>query len=566
MMGIHQACERAAQAEPGANACDRYAGDAYDPGKVVPGLSAYCMTRYTEPAIAACRKAVRDFPGEVRFRAQLARALAFSGRFDEARREAGIAQAKGSTLAMTLIGAMEEFGYGGAKNAESALAWYRKAADLGDTRALKLVGSRAMSGLGVAKDSPEAKALIDEVQAKLWKEHLATERAPEDPFTARAEKGDPSAQHSLAYDFEQRKQYDEAIRWYRRAAAQGFDASAMNLAQLYEKGIGVPVDLAAAKDWYRKPMERGNGEALFRLASLEERTDNLAEALALYQRGVRNDDYRAMVALGEMIEHGRGTAKNPAKALAWWQRAADGGDARAHNNLGVMYDRGIGTARDYLRARDEYLLGLSGGVPQAKGNLEDFFEAGRGAPAEPAAAAAWYGSGAEAGVAAAQYRLGNQYANGRGVARDEQEALRWLTAAAEQGHAKAEAELRELLFALGQRHERGEGVTRDLEQAKRYYLQGAALGDRRALERLVEMEERAGNAASAAQLRALLSQPPRRPLFPKPPTGFNLDPGNDEQRERQIRVVGTGMALAAAVPADEQIVLIYIPRKTEKPQ
>jgi hypothetical protein len=55
-------------------------------------------------------------------------------------------------------------------------------------------------------------------------------------------------------------------------------------------------------------------------------------------------------------------------------------------------------------------------------------------------------------------------------------------------------------------------------------------------------------------------------VLPKPPTGFNLDAGNDEQRERQIRVAGTGQALAAAVPADELMVIVYIPRKTEKPQ
>jgi hypothetical protein len=101
---------------------------------------------------------------------------------------------------------------------------------------------------------------------------------------------------------------------------------------------------------------------------------------------------------------------------------------------------------------------------------------------------------------------------------------------------------------------------------KPHCMQGAAPGDRRALDRLVEMEQRAGNAAGAAQLRELLAQPSRRPVLPKPPTGFNLDAGNDEQRERQIRVAGTGQALAAAVPADELMVIVYIPRKTEKPQ
>ena len=54
---------------------DRLAADAYDPGKVVPGMGAYCMSRYAEKAIPACGKAVAESPSTLRYRAQLARAL-----------------------------------------------------------------------------------------------------------------------------------------------------------------------------------------------------------------------------------------------------------------------------------------------------------------------------------------------------------------------------------------------------------------------------------------------------------------------------------------------------------
>src|SRR5258708_17872579 len=157
MMSLYQFCDRAAQAEPGANACDRFAADAYDPGKVVPGLSAYCMSRYADQAIPACRKAVAEFPSTVRYRAQLARAYAHAVKFDQARREADIAQAKGSTLAMTLLCAMNEYGYDAPKYEVEALAWYRKAADLDDDRAIGLLSMRAMAAVGVAKASPAPK-------------------------------------------------------------------------------------------------------------------------------------------------------------------------------------------------------------------------------------------------------------------------------------------------------------------------------------------------------------------------------------------------------------------------
>ena len=594
MMGLHQSCDRAAQAEPGANACDRFAADAYDPAKVVPGLSAYCESRYAEQAIPACRKAVTEFPSTVRYRAQLARALAHAGKFDEAHREAGSAAAKGSTLAMTLLGAMSEYGYGVPKNEVEALAWYRKAADLDDERAMKLVTMKAMSGVGVAKDSTEAKALVAATQDRLWKKAGPPVVAPENTLAVQAEKGDAQAQHNLAFEFEQQKKYDEALKWYRRAAEQGYGLSEMNLAQMYEKGIGDKQDFTEAKKWYRKVVERGGGEALFRLASLCEKTGDFPEALKLYRRGVKQDDYRAMVALGEMLEQGRGVTKDVAqavklyeqaaersqwaqfklailywkgkglakdeqKALQWWQKSADGGNGKAQNNLGFMYDRGIAVQRDYRKALDWYLLALSRNVPQAKANLEDFFEEGRGSPAEPSIAVAWYRSGAEAGVASAQYKLGVFYAKGHGVARDELEAVKWLTRALDQGYAKAAPELADANLVLGQRYEKGEGVVQNRQTAQQFYSQAAMLGNKRALDRLVEMSEKAGDRDSAAKLREFLAQAPGIRAAEKLPVGFNLDAGKDEQREMQIRAAGTGQAASAAMAADAFEVIFWIP-------
>jgi TPR repeat protein len=603
MMGVYQYCDRAAQAEPGANACDRFAADAYDPGKVVPGLSAYCMSRYADQAIPACRKAVTEYPSIVRYRAQLARAYAHAGKFDEARREADIAQAKGSTLAMTLLGAMNEYGYGAPKNEVEALAWYRKAADLDDDRAIALVSMRAMAGVGVAKDSPEAKALAKDMGDRQWKKlgARAAPAAPADTLAAQAEKGDARAQQDLAFQFERQKNYDEAIKWYTRAAGQGSSISQMNLAQMYEKGMGVKQDFQQAKTWYRKAMESGSGEALYRLAALNDKTGDDAEALKLYRRGVQHEDYRAMVDLGEKYEQGRGVKKDEvqavrlyeqagerskwaqfklgilymqgkgvpkdeAKALQWWQKSADGGNAKAQNNLGFMYDRGIAVQRDYKKALDWYLLAQGRGVPQARANLEDFFEEGRGAPAEPASAAAWYRTGAQAGVASAQYRLGTFYAKGRGVARDELEAAKWLQKAAEQGYAKAIPELAEIYFVLGTRHEKGEGVAQNQQTATQFYAQAASLGNRRALDRLVEIRERAGDRDGAAKLREFFAHAPAPEIREreKLPVGFNLDPGKDEQREMQIRVAGTGQMESAAVSGDAFTVIVWIPPQPKR--
>ena len=600
MKQLNDGCDRAAQAEPGADACDRFAADLYDPGKVVPGMSAYCMRGYAERAIPACRRAVKDFPGTVRYRAQLARALAHAGKFGEARREASAAAAKGSTLAMTLLGAMSERGYGGAKDEARALAWYKKAADLGDDRAVKLVSSKAYEGVGVAKGSPEAKALLDDMSRRLWKS--ANARGAEDTVLSRAEKGDARSQHSLAARFEREKKYDEAVKWYTAAAAQGYGPSQMNLAQMYENGIGVRRSSAEAIRWYRKAVEVGDGESRWQLANLYAAKGSYAEAVPLYNRSIEHDDYRAMLQLGEMYEHGRGVKKDmdeavrlyeraadrspwaqaklgalysgghgvpkdEAKALAYTERAAQTGEGTAQASLGWMYEQGIGVRRDYAKALDWYLSANARGVPQARVNLEHFYEDGRGAPAEPKAAVSWYRTGAEASIASAQYRLGTFYARGEGVERSDAESLKWFVKAAEQGHAKARSEAGSLLFALGQKHEKGDGVARDEKVANEYYLQAAGYGNARARQLIVARAGAAGGPKAAAEVAAMLA-PARRAPATLPPRGAPAgDPGEDKSRTLLIRSAGSAQMESSAVAADAyEVIFYYEPTPSTKAQ
>lgn len=550
-------CEQLERAEPGANACDRLAADRYDPNRVVAGVDSFCMRHFAERAVAACTVAVKQSPATVRYRTQLARALAHTGRLAEARREAGAAAAAGSTAAMILMGVMSQRGLGTAVNEAEALAWYRKAADAGDARAVSLVTTSAFNGVGVAKDSPEAKALLDSMRDR------AMVSAPARSPAAQAESGDPRAQHNLAAQLEREKKYDEAIRWYTRAAEQGFRPSEMNLAQMYEKGIGMKQDSAEARRRYRRLADLGDGEARYRAAKLAANAGDTPEALKLYERGVRDGDWRAILDLGELYEHGRGvpkdarravalyervagesrwarfklgaiyleTMKDYSKAEAWLRRSAADGHPGARNNLGWMHEKGLGMKVDYAAARDHYLAALGGGNPQAKGNLESFFAAGRGAPSG-AAAVDWYRPGAEAGISSAQYRLGMMYARGEGVPQNDRVAAQWLSKAAQQGHAEARKEAAELFYKMGD----------DME--------AAALGHEGAARRLADKLAKAGQPGAAEELRRYLAAGARQ--FPAPPAwpqGVATDPGEDQSRTMVVRIAGVAIAQAAAVDA-----------------
>ena len=55
-----------------------------------------------------------------------------------------------------------------------------------------------------------------------------------------------------------KKNFNEAVYWYRKAASQGDALAQNNLGVLYQNGHGVDKDNEGAKKWYLKAAENGN--------------------------------------------------------------------------------------------------------------------------------------------------------------------------------------------------------------------------------------------------------------------------------------------------------------------
>lgn len=114
------------------------------------------------------------------------------------------------------------------------------------------------------------------------------------------------------------KKYSESRRIF-DALAQGGDAQAQfMMGTIYEQGLGVPKDLAAAARWYRKSAEAGNASAQYNL--------------------------------GIFHQFGKGVEKDPAEAARLLRLAAEQGHGRAQNNLSTFYFTGIGVPRDPAEA------------------------------------------------------------------------------------------------------------------------------------------------------------------------------------------------------------------------
>ena len=91
----------------------------------------------------------------------------------------------------------------------------------------------------------------------------------------------------------------EAVKWYRKAAEQGYPDGQYRLGGLYDVGFGVPPDPATAVKWYQQAAKQGLPDAEYRV--------------------------------GFMYDQGRGVSKDDTQAAKWYQLAASAGRPQPDN-------------------------------------------------------------------------------------------------------------------------------------------------------------------------------------------------------------------------------------------
>ena len=79
----------------------------------------------------------------------------------------------------------------------------------------------------------------------------------------------PVAQFEAASDLMERNQYAEALKLYLSLAAKFRSVTAyQNIGWIYQKGLGVEIDLDRATFWFQKASMAGSKEGSFYLANL----------------------------------------------------------------------------------------------------------------------------------------------------------------------------------------------------------------------------------------------------------------------------------------------------------
>lgn len=116
---------------------------------------------------------------------------------------------------------------------------------------------------------------------------------PFDQLTAQAKQGSVEAQFFLANRYKDglgvSKSEKSAFTWFMAAAKQGAAPAQLNVGQMYATGAGVSKDMTQARTWFEKAAKQGDNRAIYNLALLDERSQNLTDAYKWYDLATRDE-------------------------------------------------------------------------------------------------------------------------------------------------------------------------------------------------------------------------------------------------------------------------------------
>ena len=165
------------------------------------------------------------------------------------------------------------------------------------------------------------------------------------------------------------KNYAEAVKGYREAAAQGHTDAQYSLGYCYNNGQGVEKNYAEAVKWYTKAAEQGNAAAQRMLGVCYEfgkgTIENYNKALVWYQKAAENGHKESQYKLGEFYYYGRSVEKDYAEAVKWYREAAAQGHTDAQYSLGYCYNKGQGVPENSREAQKWWKLAAERGHAKA---------------------------------------------------------------------------------------------------------------------------------------------------------------------------------------------------------
>jgi TPR repeat protein len=345
-------------------------------------------------------------------------------------------QAKeGDSVAQYQLGCCYYYGKNIKKNKKEGLKWLNESSKRGYDKAKMELAKIELEKTNIEEDnfisSSQDDSLYIEEQKNL------------------AKHGNIEAQNNLGDCYyygnhEIKRDYKEAIKWYRKAAERGYAKSQYMLGYCYYHGQGVEEDHDEAILWYRKAADQGYEDAqkeLYRIQLSETQINDTCNLDGLKDRA-NSGDAIAQIDLGDIYYYGKCNIKqNYKEAVKWYKMAAEQGNSEAQACLGNCYYFGIGINKNYEEAVNYYRKSANQGDKEGESGLGDCYYFGRGVNKNYKTAVEYYTKSANKNKTGAQYMLGWCYYHGQGVKLNKAEGIRWYKKAAVQKNKDAQHEL-----------------------------------------------------------------------------------------------------------------------------
>lgn len=258
-----------------------------------------------------------------------------------------------------------QFGFPELKDSKEALAFYGKAAGLGDAPAMAALGSRLLSG---------DEKFRDEKKGREWLKKAADAKE----YSAYLALGD--------YEENVKKDLAAALSQYERGKDAGQIDCILRTADFYIEGKGVEKDPTRGRSLLEKAAESGSPQACFRLAvdTLSVEKPDLLLGYKYLLAAANGNLVEAQNEIGLLYLSGKLALADGAAGVAWLTRAAQGGYAQAQNNLATLYERGAaGVTQNMENAGQLYSLAANQGHGPATLALARLLNEGIGTKADP---------------------------------------------------------------------------------------------------------------------------------------------------------------------------------------
>lgn len=133
------------------------------------------------------------------------------------------------------------------------------------------------------------------------------------------------------------KNFTEAMRWFKKAAAQKYAEAQYSIGVLHDYGLGVPPNHTKAMKWYLRAAAQKHAGALYSIGMLCDMglgvAPDSAVAMEWYLLAAAQNHPSAQNSIGLLYAKGEGVPQDNNEAIIWFQRAAAQGDELAKENI-----------------------------------------------------------------------------------------------------------------------------------------------------------------------------------------------------------------------------------------